>query len=1466
MSSTTLKRCAILIGVFGLIVVTVGVIQRFQVDRLARSVAERADAAANDGEFEKAAKLYKEHLVVVPDDAEIQVKYADMLLKGTPSPQKQATALERYADVLRRFPGREDVRRRQMELKFAMGRLTDAGAAADLQILLTLPQNKTDGNLLFLMGRCCEEGKNDVEAKRWYEEAIEHDSPRKVEAYQRLATLLRRPDRLSDPKAADQVVDAMVQSSPENYQVYLARGRYRRQYGLPGARVDIEKALKLAGDKPEIVLEMAGAAVAESGQDEARRILEAGLARIPSSTELYESLADLELRAGHIDRAIETLERGLKSAANKVDLRGRLANYMAMRGDTDKLLLQIEELKKLGCNPKLLQFLKGYYHVNASQFREARQLLAPLEPLTGWPPPIKTRISTLLARCYGQLGEPELQQEAYLRALRTSPQDVQAKIGLIDHMLKQGDIEEAIKGYRELVKRMPGVGVPLAQLLITRNQQLPAGQRDWGEVKSLIDNAEKSAPESVDPLLIRAGLAVAQDRRAEARDQLEKAQSRFPKSVAIWCARANLLAVEKQFDASSRLLDQGRKELGDQVELRLNLARLAVARGGPQVAATLNELSKNLDPFSNADRRTLLFGLARELARVPDPKGAGRLWSLLAEQEPSDVEIRLNLLEVAFETGDRTQIEKIIKQIEQIEGVDGSLGRVYQARYLIWQADQALTKDSQEALRLRTKARVLLNELATRRADLPAIPVALAQLEQQELRQPGLTDAEIDAKEESIIRSYRRAIDLGQRSPAIVRETVRLLFKYKRGSEALDLVNRIPVESPLAGDLGRQAISYAVRNRDFEHAEELARKAVAAKPADLLERTWLVQILLSSGRQAEAESVIREAVNLSKSDPDRWIMLVKFLVTTKQAAEAEKVVKNAEASLPPLEAPLALAQCCTLMGRSYEGTDDGAKRKWYAQAKGWYEKAQAAHPTNLSVVRRATEFFVQTNQQADVEAQLSAILKRGPNTHGADTVAWARRTLALVLASSPDVERARRALTILEPAGAAASAALGPKDLDDPEDLRTLARVLEAQRTAGDRKRAIDILESLVGKNLANTADRLLLAQLQEASGNWPKALDVYRELNSITKVPRDLDSLNRRPLFLAQFARSLLRNHKAGDEQDLNEAQDLVDQLRKQQPNALDPLILQVDLYRARNELDQALELIQTSAQRTNLAPAALKTLANLAEKLNRNDVAEPLYRQYAALPNNVDGTITLALFLGRRAHVDEALNLLAPLWAQDRETDAVALACLEVLSSADKMTNSLHFDRVAGWLEQAIKQKKGSAILAFNLANVRSEQMRYDEASALYENVIKQAPGSALTPPAINRLLALSYNNLAWLTTLKGGGGRDPMADVNRAIELMGPQADLLDTRGIIHLSLKQTRDAINDLEIAVKNAPSPNKLFHLAQAYFQANDKEKARQFLKEARARGLDDPSRPGPRALHSLEQPAYQKLLNELGMS
>jgi uncharacterized protein HemY len=209
--------------------------------------------------------------------------------------------------------------------------------------------------------------------------------------------------------------------------------------------------------------------------------------------------------------------------------------------------------------------------------------------------------------------------------------------------------------------------------------------------------------------------------------------------------------------------------------------------------------------------------------------------------------------------------------------------------------------------------------------------MASAQLEQQELRQGSLPDGEIQAKEENIIRLYRQAIDLGERSPPVMREMVKLLFKNKRGSEAIDLLHSIPVESQLAGDLEHQAIALAVESRDFQRAEEIARKAVATKPDDFQERLLLVRILLASDHPTDAESVMRDAIDRSKTDPDRWITLVRVLLFNKHRDEAAKAIKDAEANVPQPQVFLALAQCCELMGRAYEGNDEAKKNEWYAQ-------------------------------------------------------------------------------------------------------------------------------------------------------------------------------------------------------------------------------------------------------------------------------------------------------------------------------------------------------------------------------------------------------------------------------------------------------------------------------------------------------------------------------------------------------
>ena len=140
----------------------------------------------------------------------------------------------------------------------------------------------------------------------------------------------------------------MVQSAPKNYLVYLARGRYRRQFDLPESGADFQKALELAEGSARRLPGDGHDCGERVRYDAARQILEAGLKKAPASAAIYEALASSSCAADHTDQAVEILERGLESSAEKSSLRWILANILAQRGDTGKLLLQIEELKKIG--------------------------------------------------------------------------------------------------------------------------------------------------------------------------------------------------------------------------------------------------------------------------------------------------------------------------------------------------------------------------------------------------------------------------------------------------------------------------------------------------------------------------------------------------------------------------------------------------------------------------------------------------------------------------------------------------------------------------------------------------------------------------------------------------------------------------------------------------------------------------------------------------------------------------------------------------------------------------------------------------------------------------------------------------------------------------------------------------------------------------------------------------------------
>ena len=191
-----------------------------------------------------------------------------------------------------------------------------------------------------------------------------------------------------------------------------------------------------------------------------------------------------------------------------------------------------------------------------------------------------------------ELGEPELQQEATLRAVVSDPMDMTARKTWILALMNRGEIDQAIKECRRLEQERPGlVRGELAMLLLQQNLRLPAEQRKWGEIERLIDQMAAAAPGAAEPALLLARLLRVQGQEAKAFDVLDTARGKYPMDFRPWILEAQFRMQQKKVGEARSLLDRADKQFGDRVELRLARADLVVNQGGPQVIPALSELT-----------------------------------------------------------------------------------------------------------------------------------------------------------------------------------------------------------------------------------------------------------------------------------------------------------------------------------------------------------------------------------------------------------------------------------------------------------------------------------------------------------------------------------------------------------------------------------------------------------------------------------------------------------------------------------------------------------------------------------------------------------------------------------------------------------------------------------------------------------------------------------------------------------
>jgi tetratricopeptide (TPR) repeat protein len=692
------------------------------------------------------------------------------------------------------------------------------------------------------------------------------------------------------------------------------------------------------------------------------------------------------------------------------------------------------------------------------------------------------------------------------------------------------------------------------------------------------------------------------------------------------------------------------------------------------------------------------------------------------------------------------------------------------------------------------QARAFLEAVTTQRPTWPPGLLARAELEAMQGRP---TEA---------IGRYRQALDKGVRDPRVVRQLVELLSAQQRYGEAEQVLRQLGQQAPLSADLQRLAVVLSLRNDDFSRAEDLVRQSTSAQSNDYRDQLWLGQVLAAGQRQsAEAEKALRRAVQLADNVPETWVALVGFLVDAGKAELAKEEIEKARAKLPAADAPLALAQCYEMVG---------ALDKAREQCKAILQ----ARSGDAAVLRSVAAFHLRAGDLAEAEPLLRQILDRKVKAAEEDAT-WARRTLALALAGGRDPRRLGEALALvglrLDSQGRPAAGLAAGVDTSRAEDLAR-ARVLATQNRQPFQARAAACLEEAARQQPLGPDDRLLLAQLYLARGDgdlwWGKARDQLKEL---------IAAHGRNPTFLALYARALLEHGSPHEAEPLIDKLEQVEKARQLATGTLGSVELRARSLAGSGRSKQAVALLQAYAHQPSAPPERLLVLAGLYSRLGDPATALDVCAEARAkcAPEAVGGAGV-----------------------------AVVRAARQAEKSAEPSTRLREqAGRLEGWLTEGIKaQPEKAAVLRLQLADLLDLLGRAAEAEPVYRQVLVQDDRNPV-----------ALNNLAWLLARRPEKADEALKLINRAVELYGPQAELLDTRAVVYLALGRTQPAIADLNTAVADAPSPASYFHLVRAHHEAKDNRSALAVLSQANAAGLT------AERLHPSERDTYRRVLADL---
>ncbi|AKF05613.1 TPR repeat protein [Sandaracinus amylolyticus] len=684
----------------------------------------------------------------------------------------------------------------------------------------------------------------------------------------------------------------------------------RRAHRLDEARAQYEQAATLRPDEPLATIAIARV-LRESGDTEgARTRYEAALERTPrgpARDDVTRELATLALDRGDVDEARRRFDQLAGGAGGSLYLRTELARALLARGDHERAIAEYERVAgglrgdARASAPVLIELARAQLgagrdadaiatldravasaggasgtRAEADELRlEAYRRADRLDELaTSLARRSGPEAAALLGRVHDELGHDGEALDAYRRALRARPRDVDLRLRIVQVLARAGRIDELIEEYRALVRSAPDEPrhvVQLAELL-----------RETGRRDEALATLEAASRRSRDPALHQrlAELYARWGERQRAEAELA-ALVRLDPSDAL-----HLIALgSQQFDAGDRegAMTTWRRILtlgGDRADAHATL-------GG--ILADHDLLSDAIDEHTEAarlapDRLEIVRGLATTLERAGRDAEALPHWQRVLALAGDDRAARREA---------RERIVGLWVRTRQVDAMAQSLGRAFQGDPPDLEAGRMLAEIHRRRRDLEGSQRVLARLAELEPGDIETL-TALERVRSQAGDRAGAIEVlrrlvEIDPRRaathlsrmaEHALALYRdddarayaaEAVELSPEDASAHRRLGDLLRAGQDVDGAIASYRRALERDPRLFDTAFDLAEMHLARGEHEDADRVYRDVLARAPDDdLVARAARASLQIHVG-VGTLEALERELLPLALAHPERPI-------------------------------------------------------------------------------------------------------------------------------------------------------------------------------------------------------------------------------------------------------------------------------------------------------------------------------------------------------------------------------------------------------------------------------------------------------------------------------------------------------------------------------------------------------------------------------------------------------------------